>query len=79
MDEATKESLRRMGHTVQQLQRAILSGWPLERDPTDEESTAIMSVYGELSMQMSTMFLKESERWRLAGQLIARIARDQTN
>ena len=70
------ESLGLIAKTLEELERTILFGWPHEEFPTEKEALAIESTYHELSLHHSTMDIPERERWRLAGQIIARIDRD---
>jgi hypothetical protein len=60
--------------TLAELEVTILTGWPHDAYPDDNEAQAIESTYHELSLHEPTLF--EARRWYLAGQIVARIKRD---
>jgi len=70
------ENLQQIAATFRELERTILFGWPHNEYPTETEANTIVAVWHELSMQHHTCGLDESERWYLAGQIVARIKRD---
>ena len=59
------------------LNKTILAGWPFDASPTEDEAERIMSVYGELSLHDQSQCISEDDRWYLAGQIVARIKRDE--
>lgn len=59
----------------QSLEDTILAGWPEGDLPTEDEAYAIESTYRELSIR--SVGWSTINRWRLAGQLVARESRDR--
>jgi len=69
------KDFRTIAEVLQELERTVLYGWPHKEYPTEDQVHAIVSVYNEL--QLKQVVIHEVDCWHLAGQIVARIARDE--
>lgn len=65
-----------IAQALRTLDETILIGWPGNKYPTTAQGEKIVAVYHELSIQDKSMDLAPSDRWHLAGQIVARLDRD---
>lgn len=78
--ESMARNLKIFGEWVKKYNNTLLAGWPFRDEvPTQHQAVMIEAVFHELSIQSSSMDLPEKERWRLAGQIVARVRRDVEN